>query len=385
MLALGVQRVRGDHHAGQVDAGQGVEQRGEPVDLAGLAVHATCPSTTRVCWSITASRCRPGTSTPSGSVCREPRRVLPSTASTRRRPAGASAGAQPLDEPADRGVEPVGVDLPAAPGGSSTPTGTAAGPERGRDLVGQVGDPLGDRDERPRPGRDRAHRRGRAPRPGRGGPRGACADRPPRASTSAGPGRAQPDRVAPPRPPGRRQQRSTRMQTRARLSSDDQAWCENRKITTRAVPAPAPQPACRRSSAPTHRDFADPLGFAVIGATRQLGLLCVDAWRPNALSGPEDESLIEAFATLLAAGLVLRAGITTSLAAATRSATKTSRGTARSWPGPPRRSNRSPARFAIRRDEMIAVAAAAHGVLGFPRHARAQFLLRGFQRLAHDT
>jgi hypothetical protein len=73
--------------------------------------------------------------------------------------------------------------------------------------------------------------------------------------------------------------------------------------------------------------------FGVIGATRQLGLLCVDAWRPNALSGPEDESLIEAFATLLAAGLVLRAGITTSLAAATRSATKTTRGPARSWPG----------------------------------------------------
>jgi hypothetical protein len=73
--------------------------------------------------------------------------------------------------------------------------------------------------------------------------------------------------------------------------------------------------------------------FGVIGATRQLGLLCVDAWRSHALSGPEDESLIEAFATLLAAGLVLRAGITTSLAAATRSATKTSRGPARSWPG----------------------------------------------------
>ena len=32
------------------------------------------------------------------------------------------------------------------------------------------------------------------------------------------------------------------MQTRARHSSDDRAWCENRKITTRAVPAPSPPP-----------------------------------------------------------------------------------------------------------------------------------------------
>jgi hypothetical protein len=66
--------------------------------------------------------------------------------------------------------------------------------------------------------------------------------------------------------------------------------------------------------------------FGVIGATNQLGLLCVDAWRPNALSGAEDESLIEAFATLLAAGLVLRAGITTSLAEATRAASRAGRG-----------------------------------------------------------
>jgi hypothetical protein len=35
-----VQRVRGDHRAGQVDTGQGVDQRREPVDLTGLAVHS---------------------------------------------------------------------------------------------------------------------------------------------------------------------------------------------------------------------------------------------------------------------------------------------------------------------------------------------------------
>ena len=37
VLALGVQRVRGDHHPGQVQAVQGVEQRGERGDLAALA------------------------------------------------------------------------------------------------------------------------------------------------------------------------------------------------------------------------------------------------------------------------------------------------------------------------------------------------------------
>jgi hypothetical protein len=30
-------------------------------------------------------------------------------------------------------------------------------------------------------------------------------------------------------------------------------------ITTRTVPAPVPTTACRRSSTPAHRDFADPL------------------------------------------------------------------------------------------------------------------------------
>jgi len=31
------------------------------------------------------------------------------------------------------------------------------------------------------------------------------------------------------------------------------------------VPAPVPPLACRRSSTPTHRDFADPLGYAPFG------------------------------------------------------------------------------------------------------------------------
>ena len=73
---------------------------------------STCPSTTRVCWSITASRCRPGRGSRPGRCGGSRAAVLPSTASTRRRPARARRGAQLLDEPADHGVEPVGVDVP---------------------------------------------------------------------------------------------------------------------------------------------------------------------------------------------------------------------------------------------------------------------------------
>jgi hypothetical protein len=43
MVALGVQRVCGDHHVGQVDAGQGVEQRCERGDLVGLALNLDLP------------------------------------------------------------------------------------------------------------------------------------------------------------------------------------------------------------------------------------------------------------------------------------------------------------------------------------------------------
>jgi hypothetical protein len=94
---------------------------------------------------------------------------------------------------------------------------------------------------RPHPGPDALHRR----RPAPGSPRQA----------GDSPTRCRPRRS---RPPGQRHRRSRKVQTRAGLSFDDQAWCENRKITTRVVPAPTSPAACRRSSAPTHRDFAAP-------------------------------------------------------------------------------------------------------------------------------
>jgi hypothetical protein len=43
VAALGVQGVRGDHHSGQVEAGQRVEQRRESVNLTGLRRHGELP------------------------------------------------------------------------------------------------------------------------------------------------------------------------------------------------------------------------------------------------------------------------------------------------------------------------------------------------------
>jgi hypothetical protein len=57
-VGVGVQRVGGDHGAGQVQADQ---QRPEGGDLTRGAVDLTLASTARLVWSIVASRwtCRP--------------------------------------------------------------------------------------------------------------------------------------------------------------------------------------------------------------------------------------------------------------------------------------------------------------------------------------
>jgi len=59
------------------------------------------------------------------------------------------------------------------------------------------------------------------------------------------------------------------MQVRARLSSDDQGWRENRHDHHQGRARTLTSAACRRSSAPTHRDNADPLPRGHIG--RRLG------------------------------------------------------------------------------------------------------------------
>ena len=211
-----------------------------------------------MCWSITASRCRPGTS-PSVVACREPRRVLPSTASTRRRPAGAAGGAQALHERPDHRVEQVGVDRPSSRRIADSDGHRRSTPSAAATSAGQVGDPLGDRDERPRaaatahtaavstttrPWRTPRRLRGSPPRPAPSARSGA---------TATGSGSCTP-------PTWSATRRWTKMKTRARLSSDDQAWCENRKITmrSRARTSYLP-PACRRSSAPVQPRLCRPV------------------------------------------------------------------------------------------------------------------------------
>ena len=160
VVALGVQRVGGDHHAGQVDAGHGVEQRGEPVDLTGLAVHGQL------------SEHDPGLLIDHGEQM--PPRHLDAVAAgvsgaayglavhrQHAAPSGrGSSGAQALHERADHGVESIRVDRPEHAADGRLRRAPPVGSEQSRDVVGHVGDPLGDRDERPGTGRDGAHRSG---------------------------------------------------------------------------------------------------------------------------------------------------------------------------------------------------------------------------------
>jgi hypothetical protein len=78
-VAVGLQRIGGDHRIGQVQVGQ---QWLQPGDLARCAVDLALGNHRTVAWSIAASRwtCRPSR--------RAPRRVLPSTATAPRRRLG---------------------------------------------------------------------------------------------------------------------------------------------------------------------------------------------------------------------------------------------------------------------------------------------------------
>src|SRR5688572_12945357 len=80
------------------------------------------------------------------------------------------------------------------------------------------------------------------------------------------------------------------MTRRARLSSSDRAWCQNRKITTRAVPVPVPPTACRRSSTATHRDFAGALGSVLVGLAGEVDV----SQRWEALSIDRKRAVIDA-------------------------------------------------------------------------------------------
>jgi len=132
---------------------------------------------------------------------------------------------------------PEGRDAQRLIAASNRSASTRSSNRRMVDLDRQFSDPLGDRDKRPRPGRDRAHRRGEhhdEPLPHTvtltpiNNPAHHLAQ-------TAG----ERDLIGCFTPPlisdsGDQQ----RMQMRALFSSGDQAWCENRKITTGACPHP---------------------------------------------------------------------------------------------------------------------------------------------------
>jgi hypothetical protein len=65
-------------------------------------------------------------------------------------------GAQALHKRADHGVKSIRVDGPEHAADGRLRRAPRIGSEQSRDVVGHVGDPLGDRDERPRTGRDSA-------------------------------------------------------------------------------------------------------------------------------------------------------------------------------------------------------------------------------------
>jgi hypothetical protein len=153
-----MQRVGRHDHSVQIHDGQGVEQRCERGDLVGLALDVDLSEhDTSVlvdhrqqmpAWLDGALTVGVAGSAQGLTVHRE----YPTS------PGRGHRGAQLLDEPADHDVERVGVH------GShdATDRGLARAPATGSERVGQrsgqVSDPLCDRDERPRPRGDRAHR-----------------------------------------------------------------------------------------------------------------------------------------------------------------------------------------------------------------------------------
>ncbi len=155
VLALGVQRIGGDHHTGQIDAGQGVEQRRERGDLVRLAL------------DVDLAEHGPGLLIDHGeqmtSGAMRAARAAHGFAVHGQHPAPPDeigSHAQALHEPADHRVEPVGVHPAQDPADRRLRRAPMVDAQHDRDIDRQVRDPLGHRDERSCPGCDRAHRRG---------------------------------------------------------------------------------------------------------------------------------------------------------------------------------------------------------------------------------
>ena len=166
VLALGMQRVGGDHPPGKV---QPLEQRPELGDLVGLAVHVGLGQdrTGGVVHHRQQVHLRPAVVAGAAQGLAVDRDRPPRRPGCRWRPGGRCRGLLVGQPSADRAVERVGVDAAqhAAHGGLTWwPPGAGprvmAHPQRGQHLAGRVAGPLADRGQGPRAGQHRAHRHG---------------------------------------------------------------------------------------------------------------------------------------------------------------------------------------------------------------------------------
>jgi hypothetical protein len=148
-LGVGLERVGGDHHTGQVQA---LKQRLEAGHLAGAPSTSRWASTLRVVCSMAAN----------SWTCRPPRRappsVLPSTATARRRWSGwsRSASQAPITPASASGSRRARVRrMVASQGTTQWAGGVPAGAKRLADRLGGIRGPLGDRGHRPCAGQHR--------------------------------------------------------------------------------------------------------------------------------------------------------------------------------------------------------------------------------------
>jgi len=145
---------------GEVDAAQGVEQRRERGDLIGLALDLDLAQNDA---GVLVDHREQMPARRGDPVRVGAPRAAHGLAVHREHPASPSRchpRAQALHERADRGVEPVGVDVADQPADGRLRRAASVHTEYSGNLGGQVSDPFGGCDERPRPGGDRAHRRG---------------------------------------------------------------------------------------------------------------------------------------------------------------------------------------------------------------------------------
>jgi hypothetical protein len=153
--------VGGDHRPGQV---QGLQQRGEPGDLVGLAVHAGLGEHSAgllVGYRQQVHSLPVGCGMTGAAHCLTVHGQRPPPAPVM--PGPLVSGSQPRAEPGPNcGVERIGVDCFQDPADSGLirrpePAGqrVIADSQRGQDLRRRVRDPLADRGERPRPGEHR--------------------------------------------------------------------------------------------------------------------------------------------------------------------------------------------------------------------------------------